>query len=350
VQYDTLIETTRAEIEQEYPRTLGERAIREMIFALFPYPKRLRALRGPLRAYQRSGLEKLIRRSGLLMRLPPTLAAMERLTPRLGAPLRLPQRVQARGERRATVGMLTGCVQREFFPQVNAATARVLAMEGCEVVIPKSQGCCGALSLHSGRKKEAKQFARRTIEAFEHSDAIVVNSAGCGSAMKDYKDLLADDPAWARRAAALSAKTRDLTEFLAELGPRAVRHPLPITVAYHDACHLSHAQGIRNQPRDLLRGIPGLELREITEGEICCGSAGTYNLLQPVAASELGDRKAGHVHETGAELLVAANPGCSMQIATALRRQGQDIAVAHPAEVLDASLRGVGRETFLRNR
>jgi glycolate oxidase iron-sulfur subunit len=168
--------------------------------------------------------------------------------------------------------------------------------------------------------------------------------------MKDYKDLLADDPAWARRAAALSAKTRDLTEFLAELGPRAVRHPLPITVAYHDACHLSHAQGIRNQPRDLLRGIPGLELREITEGEICCGSAGTYNLLQPVAASELGDRKAGHVHETGAELLVAANPGCSMQIATALRRQGQDIAVAHPAEVLDASLRGVGRETFLRNR
>jgi glycolate oxidase iron-sulfur subunit len=350
VQYDTLIETTRAEIEQEYPRTLGERAIREMIFALFPHPKRLRALRGPLRAYQRSGLEKLIRRSGLLMRLSPTLAAMERLTPRLGAPLRLPQRVQARGQRRATVGMLTGCVQREFFPQVNAATARVLAMEGCEVVIPKSQGCCGALSLHSGRKEEAKEFARRTIEAFEHSDAIVVNSAGCGSAMKDYKDLLADDLAWAPRAAALSAKTRDLTEFLAELGPRAVRHPLPIMVAYHDACHLSHAQGIRKQPRDLLRGIPGLDLREITEGEICCGSAGTYNLLQPVAAAELGDRKAGHVHETGAELLVAANPGCSMQIATALNRQGQDIAVAHPAEVLDASLRGVGKETFLRNR
>jgi glycolate oxidase iron-sulfur subunit len=350
VQYDRLIEATRAEVEQEHPRTRGERAIREMIFALFPYPKRLRALRGPLRAYQRSGLEKLIRRSGLLTRLPPTLAAMERLTPRLGAPLRLPDRVAARGERRATVGMLTGCVQREFFPQVNAATARVLAMEGCDVVIGRSQGCCGALSLHSGRQDEAREFAKRTIEAFDDADVIVVNSAGCGSAMKDYAELLADEPAWATRAAALSARTRDLTEFLAELGPRAVRHPLPITVAYHDACHLSHAQGIRKQPRDLLRGIPGLELREVGEGEICCGSAGTYNLLQPEAAAQLGDRKAGHVERTGAELLVAANPGCSMQIATALRRQGRDIAVAHPAELLDASLRAIGRETFLRNR
>jgi glycolate oxidase iron-sulfur subunit len=350
VQYDRLIEATRAEVEQEHPRTRGEKVIREMIFALFPYPKRLRALRGPLRAYQRSGLEKLVKRSGLLSRLPPTLAAMERLTPRLGAAPRLPERVAARGERRATVGMLTGCVQREFFPKVNAATARLLAMEGCDVVIGTTQGCCGALSLHSGRRAEAEEFAKQTIRAFEDADTIVVNSAGCGSAMKDYADLLADQPDWAARAAALSARTRDLTEFLAELGPRAVRHPLPITVAYHDACHLSHAQGIRKQPRDLLRGIPGLELREVGEAEICCGSAGTYNLLQPVAAAELGDRKAEHVQQTGAELLVAANPGCSMQIATALRRQGREIAVAHPAELLDASLRGTGRETFLRNR
>jgi glycolate dehydrogenase iron-sulfur subunit len=350
VRYDRLIELTRAQVEQEHSRTRGERALREMIFALFPYPRRLRALRGPLRVYQRSGLEKLIMRSGLLTRLPPTLAAMQRLTPRLGPPLRLPERVAARGERRATVGMLTGCVQREFFPQVNAATARVLAMEGCEVVIGRGQGCCGALSLHSGRRDEAKEFAKKAIEAFDGVDTIVVNSAGCGSAMKEYEELLADDPVWARRASALRARTRDLTEFLAELGPRAVRHPLAITVAYHDACHLSHAQGIRRQPRDLLRGIPGLELREVGEGEICCGSAGTYNLLQPAAAAELGDRKAGHVRETGAEVLVAANPGCCLQIATALRRQGHDIAVAHPAQVLDAALRGTGRERFLRGR
>jgi glycolate oxidase iron-sulfur subunit len=244
--------------------------------------------------------------------------------------------------------MLTGCVQREFFPQVNAATARVLAAEGCEVVVPKTQGCCGALSLHSGRDEEAKSFARATIETFESVDVIVVNAAGCGSAMKDYEPLLADDPAWAGRAAALTAKTRDLAEYLAELGPQAVRHPLPITVAYHDACHLAHAQGIRAQPRALLTGIPGLEIKEIAEPEICCGSAGVYNLVQPEAAAELGERKAGNVQATGAELLVAANPGCSLQIATALRGQGEDIRVAHTAEVLDASLRGIGRAGFLR--
>lgn len=341
VQYDKLIETTRAEVEREHPRSPKERAIREAVFRLFPYPHRLHALRGPLRAYQKTGLERLVRRSGVLERLSPSLAAMERLAPPLGKAPRLPERVAARGgERRATVGMLTGCVQREFFPGVNAATARVLALEGCDVVIPKSQGCCGALSLHSGRQEEARAFARRTVEAFEAVDVIVVNAAGCGSAMKEYETLLADDPAWARRAAALSAKTRDLAEFLVELGPRAPRRPLPVTVAYHDACHLSHAQGVRDQPRALLAAIPELTVREVSSPDVCCGSAGTYNIFQPEAAAALGDRKAGDVRATEAELLVAANPGCSMQIATALGRQGASIAVAHTAEVLDASLRG----------
>jgi glycolate oxidase iron-sulfur subunit len=259
--------------------------------------------------------------------------------------------------------MLTGCVQGEFFPQVNAATARVLSAEGCEVLIPKAQGCCGALSLHSGRDDEARDFARATMAAFESADVVVVNSAGCGSAMKDYASLFGADPAWTDRAAALTRKTRDLAEFLVELGPRAVRRPLPITVAYHDACHLAHAQGVRSQPRELLAGIPELEVKEVPDPEICCGSAGVYNLLQPVAAKELGDRKAAGVRATEAELLVAANPGCSLQIATALRRisadaagdtQGAanggapgDIRVAHTAEVLDASLRGIGREAFL---
>jgi glycolate oxidase iron-sulfur subunit len=363
VQYDKLIEVTRAQVEHEHPRRRADRALREAIFSVFPYPRRLRALRLPLRAYQRSGLSRLVRGSGLLERLSPTLAAMERLAPPPGRAARLPERVPAQGTRRARVAMLTGCVQGEFFPQVNAATARVLAAEGCEVLIPKAQGCCGALSLHSGRDDEAKDFARATMAAFESADVVVVNSAGCGSAMKDYAGLFGADPDWADRAATLTRKTRDLAEFLVELGPRAVRRPLPITVAYHDACHLAHAQGVRSQPRELLAGIPELEVREVPDPEICCGSAGVYNLLQPVAAKELGDRKAAGVRATEAELLVAANPGCSLQIATALRRISGDAAgdargaanggapgdirVAHTAEVLDASLRGIGREAFL---
>ncbi|MEV5825324.1 heterodisulfide reductase-related iron-sulfur binding cluster [Spirillospora sp. NPDC052242] len=347
VRYDRLIELTRAEVEREHPRPLRERAVRELVFRLFPYRRRLRALRGPLRAYQRSGLDRVVRRSGLLERVSPSLAAMERLAPPLGRAPRLPERVAARGDRRATAGMLVGCVQGEFFPDVNAATARVLAMEGCDVVIPRGQGCCGALSMHAGRADEARAFARRTIEAFERVDVIVVNSAGCGSSMKEYGALLADDPAWARRAEALAERTRDLAEFLAELGPRAERGPLPVTVAYHDACHLSHAQGVRAQPRALLAQIPELTVREIADPDICCGSAGTYNLLQPEAAGELGDRKAANVAATGAELLVAANPGCTMQIAGALRRRGAGIAIAHTAQVLDASLRGLGRDALL---
>ena len=199
----------------------------------------------------------------------------------------------ARGERRAVVGMLTGCVQSVFFPRVNAATARVLAAEGCDVIIPRSQGCCGALSLHSGRAAEAVRFAQRTIETFEAAgvDAIVVNSAGCGSAMKEYELLFADSPDGRTRAAALSAKVRDLAEFLDSLGPAAERHPVEVRAAYHDACHLGHAQRITAAPRALLRAIPGLELLELRDAGMCCGSAGVYNLLQPEAARELGSRR-----------------------------------------------------------
>jgi glycolate oxidase iron-sulfur subunit len=239
--------------------------------------------------------------------------------------------------------MLTGCVQSVFFPGVNAATARVLAAEGCDVIIPRDQGCCGALSLHSGRAAEAARFARAAIATFEAAgvDAIVVNSAGCGSAMKEYERVLADDPQWASRAAALSARVRDLAEFLAEIGPVAERHPLPVTAAYHDACHLGHAQRITRQPRDLLRGIPGLTLAELPDAGTCCGSAGVYNLLQPDAARELGERKADAVLATGAGVLVSANPGCTLQISAALAQRGVSVATAHTAEILDASVRGL---------
>ena len=220
--------------------------------------------------------------------------------------------------------MLTGCVQSVFFPRVNAATARVLAAEGCDVIIPRSQGCCGALSLHSGRAAEAVRFAQRTIETFEaaHVDAIVVNSAGCGSAMKEYERLFADSPDWARRAAALSAKVRDLAEFLDALGPVAPRHPVPARAAYHDACHLGHAQRITAAPRALLRAIPELELVELRDAGLCCGSAGVYNLLQPEAARELGAWKADSVVASGASLLISANPGCTLQISSALAARG----------------------------
>jgi glycolate oxidase iron-sulfur subunit len=242
--------------------------------------------------------------------------------------------------------MLLGCVQREFFPGVNAATARVLAAEGFDVVAPPGQGCCGALSAHNGREEEAAGFARRLVEEFERAgvEHVVVNSAGCGSAMKEYADLLADDPAWADRARAFAERVRDVSEILAEVGPVAARHPLEVSVAYHDACHLGHAQGIRAQPRELLRGIPGLELREIAEASLCCGSAGIYNLLNPGAARELGDRKAANVVATGAELLVTANPGCLMQVRTSLERAGAALAMAHTVEVLDASIRGLPPE------
>ena len=349
VQYDRLIEATRAQVERRHQRPAKDRLLREAIFAVFPYPRRLALLRAPLRAYQRTGLQALVRRSGLLARLAPALAAMEDIAPPVGKGWKnrpLPERVAARGARRATVGMLTGCVQGAFFPEVNAATARVLAMEGCEVVIPRRQGCCGALSVHNGREPEAQAFARRLVDTFEAAgvERVVVNSAGCGSSMKEYAELLADDPAYASRAADFAAKVRDVAELLVELGPVARRHPLPVTAAYHDACHLANAQGIRAQPRELLRAIPGLQLREIAEAEICCGSAGVYNLLNPEPAAQLGDRKAGNVLATGAELLVTANPGCLMQVAASLRRQGGQpgrIGLAHTVEVLDASLRGL---------
>ena len=341
VRYDRLIEDTRAQVERRHPRGLRDRALRAAIFALFPYPKRLRLLRGPLRAYQATGLQRLVGRTGLLDRLAPTLATLDSLAPRLAGVARPPRRVPAHGPRRAVVGMLTGCVQAAFFPDVNAATIRVLAAEGCDVLIPPEQGCCGALSVHNGRAEQARGFARKLIDVFERTgmDFFVVNAAGCGSSLKEYDVLLAGDPAYAERAKIFTAKVRDLSELLVELGPVAERHPLLATVAYHDACHLAHAQGVRDQPRALLRGIPGLELREIADPEICCGSAGVWNVLNPGPAAELGDRKARDVLATGAELLVTANPGCLMQVAAAVRHRGGRIALAHTARVLDASIR-----------
>lgn len=351
VEYGTLIETTRAQVEATVPRAPWDRAFREAIFALFPYPKRLRALAVPLALYAASGLQRAVRRSGLLRLLPARLAQLDALLPPVTiADLRrdvAPFTGAKDGRVRAKVGLVAGCVQRAFFPNVNAATVRVLSAEGCDVSVPPDQGCCGALSLHAGRTAEAKRFARALIDRFaaERVDTIVVNAAGCGSTLKEYGELLAGEPAYAERARAFAAKVRDVSEFLAGLVPQAPRARIERRVAYHDACHLAHAQGVREAPRTLLRSIPGLELLEIPGGEMCCGSAGTYNLFAPEAAHEIGMRKADAVSGVAPDMLASANPGCTIQIQSIMRERGADLAAAHPIELLDAAIRAGGGDS-----
>ena len=311
VQYDKLIEDTRAQVERRWRRPLRERLLRRAIFALFPHPRRLRLL-------------------APFARLAP--GRLGRLAPRRRRPVALPASLPGSGAARGTVGFVQGCVQRVFFGDVNSASVRLLAAQGWDVHVPPSHRCCGALQLHAGEESAAE--ARATIEAFERFDFVVVNAAGCGSSMKDYGHLLRDDPEWAERAASFAERVRDLTEILEP----AAGEPVPIRVAYHDACHLAHAQGVREQPRDLLRAIPGLELVEPEGWEICCGSAGIYNLVKPEAAAELGRRKAEALLATGAEAVVAANPGCALQIAAHARELGRELEVLHPAEVLGRSL------------
>ena len=340
VQYDRLIESTRPQLERQTDRAWSTRVVRRGVFELFTHPGRLRVL-APLMALERRiGLLDRLAKVPLVQRVP-RLRVMLALTPDVPARAairRLPAVTKARGTSRGTVAFMQGCVQRVWFSDVNAATVRVLAAEGFEVHTKAQPRCCGALILHSGVEPEALDLARATIEAFEGYDVIVANVAGCGSAMKDYGHFLAEDPAWAERAKAFSAKVRDVHELLAEHEPRAERRPLELKVAYHDACHLAHAQAVRQPPRDLLRSIPGLELVEPAEWELCCGSGGIYNVMQPEAAEKLGRRKADNLLATGAQVSAAANPGCTMQIGAHL--DGHAIPVVHPMELLDRSLRG----------
>jgi glycolate oxidase iron-sulfur subunit len=353
VQYDKLIEDTRAQVERNIPRPIADTLFRKLLFATFPYAGRLRFLSLPMLVYQRSGLQDLVRASGVLRFFPKRMAAMESLLPRVPTNLfkRLPTHVAPASTPRRRVGMLSGCVQQVFFQHVNEATARVLAAEGCEVIIPQSQSCCGALMVHSGLEDQAAHLARGMIAAFESAnvDTIVINAAGCGSTMKEYGYILRDDPVWAARAAAFSAKCRDISEILCDLPAQAPRHPLPMRVAYHDACHLRHAQAIFEQPRKLLSAIPDLEVVEVEEAALCCGSAGVYNLLNPEPASQLGDRKVEKLLATNAEAVISANPGCLLQLTSGLRRRGlQTIPTFHMVELIDASIRNIPPEELKR--
>lgn len=341
VRYDLLIESTRSQIETGHHRAAADTLFRKLIFALFPYPARLRLAALPLGLYVRSGIQGLVRKSGLLKLLPASLAQLDALAPPVVKETSLAGFYPAQTSTpRLRVAMIAGCVQRVFFPNVNEATIRVLTAEGCDVVVPKLQGCCGALSLHSGRIDEAKSFAAKLISAFEGEavDAIIINAAGCGSTLKEYGHIFATDDAMRERAQAFVAKVRDVNEFLADLTPIARRYPVEGRVAYHDACHLAHAQGIRSQPRELLNSIPGLTLCEIPNGDQCCGSAGTYNLFQPESAAEIGERKVDNVLSTRADILASANPGCTLQIQSLLRKRNITLRAAHPIEILDASI------------
>jgi glycolate oxidase iron-sulfur subunit len=312
VRYDLLIERTRAERRDEAPRSLRARAIDAALFAVMTHPSRLRALSWPLAlGFQASDLAPHVSSADLLAEPPP-------FAPSVGPP-------------RMSVALLAGCVQRVLFGRVNTDAVEALTACGCDVSVPPGQGCCGALALHAGREDEARRRARATIDALDGHDRVVVTAAGCGSAMKSYGDLLGDE-----RAQRFAASVRDVTELLAELDPPQPADPgAPLRIVYQDACHLRHGQGVADQPRSLLRAIPGAELVEIADPGMCCGSAGTYNLLQPEAARELGERKASAILDARPDVVVTANPGCAIQLSAAFRRLGvHDLPVVHPVELL----------------
>ncbi|RQH20481.1 (Fe-S)-binding protein [Okeania hirsuta] len=350
VKYDKLIAATRPQVERNIKRSLPDKFIRNLIFNIFPYPQRLRPLLIPLLAYQKLGFQKFFRATELLKKISPRLAAMESILPEITADSfqdNYPTVIPAQGEKRYRVGLILGCVQRIFFSPVNEATIRVLTANGCEVVIPKSQGCCAALPEHQGQTKQAHTLAKQMIDSFANTgvDAIIINAAGCGHTLKEYGNILQDDSEYSDKAKEFSSNVKDVQEFLANVELTAKLSPLTeeeeLTIVYQDACHLLHGQKISLQPRQLLQKIPGVKLREPIDASLCCGSAGVYNMLQPEIADELGQQKVENLLNTGAELIASANPGCSLQIKKHLELQGKKMILMHPIELLDYSIRGV---------
>ncbi len=350
VEYDKLIADMRPQIERNYPRSASEKALRQLIFNIFPYPKRLRLLLRPILLYQKIGLEQWLRRQPLFKALlPKPLAAMESMLPPLsweGFRDDWPTVIPAQGEHRFRVGVILGCVQRVFLPAVNAATIRVLTANGCEVVIPKVQGCCGALSQHQGQEAQAQTLARQMIDTFGATDldAVLINASGCGHTLKEYGTILQDDPEYGDRAQAFATRVRDVQEFLDEVGLTTPLTPLkaagPLTLVYQDACHMIHGQKIQQQPRRLLQQIPNVQLREPLDAALCCGSAGIYNILQPEVGDELGQQKVQNLVNTQAEVIVSANVGCTLQIRKHLGIQTQTVPIYHPMQLLDYAIQG----------
>ena len=345
VPYGQLIEAARADIERQRPGGPLRRLFRWVNFSvLLPHPRLLSLAAAGLRFYQVSGLQRLVRASGLLRLVPGPLASWEPLLPTIPAAADrapLPEVTPADGTKRATVGLLTGCIQQVAFGPQNRATARVLARNGVEVVAPRTQSCCGALHAHGGEHATALELAKKTIIAFESAgvEQVVVNTSGCGAHMKAYGTLLAGDPVWAERARRFATRVSDISEFLAREPLRGPLQPVSRSVTYHDPCHVAHGQKIRKEPRALLAQIPGLTVRELHEADWCCGSAGTYNLTQPEMAGQLQRRKVENIRATGADAVVTANPGCIIQIQQGLEGDARPIRVLHIVELLDEAYR-----------
>jgi glycolate oxidase iron-sulfur subunit len=349
VQYGKLIEPFRIHIARAAPQSVNLGLLqRLLVFHVTPYVRRMRLALLPAGLMQQLGLDRLVEKLGVARLLPRSLRQINEMLPRLKPHYgRLPEILPAEGKRRARVALFTGCAADAFFPQTNLATARVLQRNGCEVWIPRSQGCCGALHYHAAREEHAQRFASANCATFaaglssglEQVDAIIVNAAGCGAMLKDYGHLLRD-AASAAMAKRLAAKVRDISEFLVELGPVSPEYPLPIRAVYHDACHLCHAQQIRKQPRQLLELIPELQLVPLAESEICCGAAGSYNLTEPEMAERLGQRKAKHILDADIHAVFAGNVGCLLQIGRYMRPKRPDVWVAHPIDALWAAYSG----------
>jgi glycolate oxidase iron-sulfur subunit len=331
VRYGELIESVRSFVEEQHRRPLWDRMRRRLITLVFPHPQLLRLMLLPLRLLEVLGLLRPLRRFSGAVALLPELRSWEPL----------PEVFPAHAPERQRVGFVAGCVAQVLFAETNWATARVLARNHCSVITPATQSCCGALYLHAGARGQALNCARRNIDTFPADlSAIIVNAAGCGAMLKEYGALLADDPAYAERAGAFSAKVRDITEFLAGMPLVRPCGEVRGRVTYHDACHLVHGQGVREAPRAVLRRIPGVELVEMTDSDVCCGSAGSYNLTEPEMAQRLRTRKVENIRATGVTCVAAANPGCAMQIQAGLRHAGLDVAVVHPVELLDQAYDG----------
>jgi glycolate oxidase iron-sulfur subunit len=341
VQYGKLIEPFRAHMARVGATRALSPLQRLMLFHMTPYAGRMRLLVGLYRFLQATRLDRVIDKLGLARLLPATLRQghemMPRLRPHYG---RLPEVLPPEGKQRARVALFTGCAADAFFPDTTLATARVLQRNGCEVWIPRTQVCCGALHHHAGQEEAAQGFAAVNCEVFAHSlDAIIVTAAGCGAMLKDYGHLLHDSPS-ATAANTLASKVRDISEFLIQLGPVKPLHPLPLRAAYHDACHLCHAQRIRTQPRQLLEMIPGLELVPLVEPEICCGAAGSYNVTEEPMARRLGQRKAKNILNANVQAVFTSNVGCLLQIGRHLRYATADLWVAHLVDALWTSYAG----------
>jgi glycolate oxidase iron-sulfur subunit len=332
VRYDHLIERVRPQVERHHQRSLFERGLRRMLFGTLPHPRRLRTLAPLMIAGRKLGSDRIPGRLGMLAKVSPQLSMRD--LRRKG----FPEHVPAVGEQRGRVGLLLGCVQRVFYADVQRATIATLAAEGFEVFAPQLPECCGALEMHSGEEPAAVTRAEATIAAFNaigDLDYVVTSAAGCGSAMKDYDELVGTP-----EAQRFAERVVDVTELLGSVEPRAPRGPVPLKVVYHDACHLAHAQKVREQPRAMLRTIPGLELLENrVEPDICCGSAGVYNMLQPEAGADLGVRKARNLLDTGADAMAAANPGCAAQLDRHFRDLGKPLPIYHPVELVWRSIR-----------